>query len=225
MHDHRNRERIAAALLILAAIHQARGIVCAAAGQAILLSLAAASKAITDNHGSTLPPKPCNPKPWAHFHDKPPHRFKRLFGLTKLHFAEVVERIDHAKLGPPGTRGPKPLITTSHKLGMTLRYFRGGSPLDIVEIFNVSDAAFYRSIHSTRKALFDVLDPMPLQNILHDTAALASLAAGFAKRSYGWLNGAIGAIDGLLVPILRDVDEEVLDLETALCRAAARPDH
>ena len=90
-------------------------------------------------------------------------------------------------------------------LGIILRLLSGGDALDLAVMFDI------RSDHCT-KIMYDVLlkwiihtDIRDLNMIryLSDKSAMSKVSKGFSKRSNGVLIGAIGAIDGWLVRIVR----------------------
>ena len=91
------------------------------------------------------------------------------------------------------------------KLGIALRLLAGGDAMDLGVIFDVT------SINCTLflyKVLLDWIVKTDIGDInmvkyLGDKEAMAKVSAGFSKRSLGVLKGAIGAIDGWLVRIVR----------------------
>ena len=92
-------------------------------------------------------------------------------------------------------------------LAITLRYLAGGALIDQVIIFDVTLPTIYRLVKNTLENLFDILPPFELRQALKERetnpARLEAITAGFAARSAQMLQGCIGAIDGLLVPIKR----------------------
>jgi len=79
--------------------------------------------------------------------------------------------------------------------------------IDQVIIFDVTLPTIYRLVKNTLENLFDILPPFELRQALKERetnpARLEAITAGFAARSAQMLQGCIGAIDGLLVPIKR----------------------
>lgn len=150
-------------------------------------------------------------------------RFERLFKVTYDEFVELSARIKAKRgakwaaeaaqkpLGKSGKiskrRGRKPLAVEL-QLAMTLRYLAGGSYLDIMLWANiVTHSTFYRSVYNTLKDLDDILPNPTLATDLSNPARLDALSEGFLGRSYGWIRGCIGAVDGLLVPITAPANE------------------
>ena len=91
------------------------------------------------------------------------------------------------------------------KLAVTLRLLAGGDALDLGVIFDISSTTI-------TSILIDVLrdwiiktgvGDINMTKYLGDKDAMAKVSAGFSKRSHGVLKGAIGAIDGWLVRIVR----------------------
>merc|ERR1712224_282628 len=58
-------------------------------------------------------------------------------------------------------------------------------------------------ISRTLDALDTVLPAFTLERDLHNLDALARLAAGFKARSYDQITHAVGAVDGVLIPIIQ----------------------
>ena len=148
-----------------------------------------------------------------HMNDR---RFQRLFRMPKLAFASLVERLDahgeeHARRSANGRPVGQPrAISTPVCLAMTLRYLAGGAAMDICEMYNVWDSTFYKVLKRTTVALHDALPDWPLKEALDAPthSKLHALSEGFRARSHRNLHGAIGAIDGLLIPIRAPAGED-----------------
>ena len=91
------------------------------------------------------------------------------------------------------------------KVAITLRLLGGGDALDLAVIFDIEPC-------HCRKIMFDVLQnwvikgdigDLKMLEYLGDERAMAKVSHGFAKRSGGILVGAIGALDGWVVRIVR----------------------
>ena len=91
------------------------------------------------------------------------------------------------------------------KLALTLRLLGGGDALDLAVIFDIEPC-------HCRKIMFDVLQEwviagnigdLNMTKYLGDEMAMAKVSHGFSKRSRGIFKGAIGALDGWVVRIVR----------------------
>ena len=96
-------------------------------------------------------------------------------------------------------------ISGEVKMAITVRLLAGGDPLDLAVIFDVSPCHTKTIMYNVIK---DWLIPSKLGDInmksyLEDEEAMTRVSTGFSLRSNGVLKGAIGAIDGWLVKIVR----------------------
>ena len=91
------------------------------------------------------------------------------------------------------------------KLAVTLRLLAGGDALDLGVIFDIYP-------DNITKIMYDVLlkwiipsdiGKMNMTKYLGDDDAMKEVSLGFSKRSNGVLKGAIGALDGWLVRIVK----------------------
>ena len=143
-------------------------------------------------------------------------RFERLFKVSYGEFEVLAARIESRREGarpplPKPTRagapakrsGRKPMVSAQLALAMTLRYMAGGHYLDIMLWAHIkSTRTFYRHVRETLGHLDESLPDTTLASDLHNPERLAALAAGFETRSHTWVKGCIGAVDGLLIPIV-----------------------
>ena len=143
-------------------------------------------------------------------------RFERLFKVSYEEFQMLAARIESRReatrppppkrthTGAPAKRtGRKALVSAQLALAMTLRYLAGGHYLDIMLWAHVkSTRTFYRHVRETLGHLDESLPDVTLKSDLHSSERLAALAAGFEARSHTWVKGCIGAVDGLLLPIV-----------------------
>ena len=151
------------------------------------------------------------PLDWDEYMSRPhmtPKRFLRLFRMRKEAFDKLVWLLEkyweeQRKARPGRSKGPRSRIAPALHLAMTLRYLGGGQAIDISEMYNVWDATFYNCLKRTLEALGAILPKWPLVAALdaETEAPLRALSEGFRARSHRAMHGAIGAIDGLLVPI------------------------
>ena len=91
------------------------------------------------------------------------------------------------------------------KLTVTIRIHAGGDPLDIGLIFDISS-------NYCKTIMYEVIEewiiPSKIGDInmnayMEDEEAVSRVSKGFSQRLNGVLTGAIGAIDGWLVKIIR----------------------
>ena len=156
-------------------------------------------------------------------------RFERMFKVTYAEFGELTQRISARRAeqeardrqGADGwwsrvTRARAPARKPGRKglsvelgLAMTLRYLAGGSLWDIMLWANIlSTRSFYKHVRATLVDLDACLPEPTLEADLSDPERLKALAHGFEARSYGWIKGCIGAVDGLLLPIIAPTNVE-----------------
>ena len=153
------------------------------------------------------------PLDWDEYMGRPhmtDQRFRRLFRMPRPAFDGLVKILDQyweenkkQKQKRPGGSGRPVELSTSIQLAMTLRYLAGGAALDICEMYNVWDSHFYASLKRTIEAIYYATPDWPLLEALQSSteADLEALSEGFRRRSHRNMRGAIGAIDGLLIPI------------------------
>ena len=117
---------------------------------------------------------------------------------------------------PPIPNGP---ICTSARLGAAIRYFAGGSPYDIVFMFGISYVQVMTSVWIVVEAIntcpqFDVLYPDTLEE-------QRQIAAGFQAASTPGIRNCSGAIDGILIwmlkPTQREAQKAGVDQKKFLC--------
>ena len=91
------------------------------------------------------------------------------------------------------------------KVGITLRFFSGGSALDLGVMFNINSNYCHQIFY---EVLLQWIINTNIGNInidayLSDIDAMKKVSNGFASRSNGIFKGAIGDIDGWLVRVVR----------------------
>ena len=152
-------------------------------------------------------------------------QFRRMFRMTRECFHLLCEKMKitvgesefkseayiHAFLNKKGSIYNANCETTGGfisgevKMGITIRLLAGGDPLDLAIVFDVS------SCH-TKTIMYYVINKwiipskigdIDMKSYLEDEEAMARVSKGFSLRSNGVLKGAIGAIDGWLVKIIR----------------------
>ena len=83
---------------------------------------------------------------------------------------------------------------------MALRYFTGADPYDIMLIHDVGLATVYQSVWG----VIDAINRTPrLAYHFPDHAEQREIARGFRRRSGAGFDKIIGAIDGLIICILK----------------------
>jgi hypothetical protein len=99
------------------------------------------------------------------------------------------------------------LIKTEIRLSITLRYFAGASPYDLVVTHGVSMASVFYSIWG----VVDCINKCPDLDIkFPDYNQQEGIARGFKKRSGASFDCVVGAIDGILIWILKPLFNECL---------------
>jgi hypothetical protein len=96
---------------------------------------------------------------------------------------------------------PNGTISTSVRLAIALRYFAGGSIYDLAPLFGVGRTEAFQSVWMVVESIhltnhFDLVFPRD-----HDSQRV--LAGQFASRSQVGFNCCVGAVDGILIWILR----------------------
>ena len=99
----------------------------------------------------------------------------------------------------------KGYISGETKVAVTLRLLAGGDSYDLGVIFDISfkhyeKILYYVLLHWIINTGIGKID---MENYLNDLAEMKTVSHGFSKRSNGILIGAIGAIDGCLVHVIR----------------------
>ena len=91
------------------------------------------------------------------------------------------------------------------KLAITLRILGGGNALDIAVIFDVYPRHIRTIVYNVLRDWIKGpnIGGINMSKYLDDVEAIDSVSKGFSVRSNGVLKGAIGAIDGWLVRIIR----------------------
>lgn len=117
---------------------------------------------------------------------------------------------------PPIPNGP---ISPSARLGASIRYFAGGCPYDIVYMFGISYSEVMTSVWIVVEAIntcpqFDIFYPETLEE-------QRQIAAGFQAASTPGIRNCAGAIDGVLIwmlkPSQREAQEAGVDQKKFLC--------
>ena len=164
--------------------------------------------------------------PWATINERISDRhFRRMFCMTRECFAllcsTIISKVGEKEFKSEAyidafLKGTDPMyeantkttggyISGEVKLAITLRRLAGGDALDLGVIFDVQT-------DHCNKIMYEVLlkwimktdiGDLNMSKYLGDKQAMAKVSAGFSKRSNGLLIGAIGAIDGWLVRIVR----------------------
>ena len=107
---------------------------------------------------------------------------------------------------PPVRNGP---VSTSVKLACALHYFDDGSPYDIMAKYGLSRASLYESIWAVVKAV-NTFDEFSIEYPASEIAQL-KIADKFEKVSKVKFNNCAGAIEYILIWILKSSEEDVND--------------
>ena len=143
---------------------------------------------------------------WAqHIARLAPGEFTRLYRLPLEVFNEVLEviRPDLARNIEMGSIGsPEGAVSPELQLSMALRFFAGASYLDVALYHGGHRATFFSALWRVINAI-NGRDEFKLRFPGHDVAALEEISNGFQRRFDNPLSGCVGAVDGLVVKILR----------------------
>ena len=136
------------------------------------------------------------------------YNFRRAYRMKKLTFYKL-----HSLLQPlllrqffpkrGGNRHPRKnsyLINTEIRLSIALRYFAGGSPLDIMMVHGVS----FTSVFSSVWGVVDVVNSctkLSFEFPSHEDQTI--IANDFSQRSGANFGNVVGEIDGILIWILK----------------------
>ena len=128
--------------------------------------------------------------------------FWQLHGIVQAEIAVEVENttVDAAhrkRQESPRKTAPNGLISTSVRLAAALRYFAGGSPLDIALVFGIC----YKDVMKSVWAVVNAINKTPEFAILYPECPdeQSKIAEGFKRRSTAGFDTCAGAIDGMLV--------------------------
>ena len=114
---------------------------------------------------------------------------------------------------------PNGSISPSIRLGAAIRYFAGGSPYDIVCVFGISYSEVMNSVWIAVEAInncpqFKIAYPDSLED-------QRKIAAGFEAASVPGIRNCAGAIDGILIwmlkPSLKEAKKSGVDQKKFLC--------
>jgi hypothetical protein len=96
---------------------------------------------------------------------------------------------------------PNGSISSSIRLGAALRYFAGGSPYDIVCVFGIS----YSEVMSSVWIAVEAINNCPQFKIAYPDSLeeQRKIAAGFEAASVPGIRDCAGAIDGILIWMLK----------------------
>ena len=128
-------------------------------------------------------------------------KFARMFGLNRATFNRLVSQLDPVlkRDEQKAKNSSGAAIPTRIKLACTLRWLRGGIFHDITFGFKLGDSTFYSErgvLWPTMMALDDLLE---MGFPLDDEVAKQKLADEFGRFSNGIMQGAVSAVDGLVI--------------------------
>ena len=104
---------------------------------------------------------------------------------------------------PPIPNGP---ISTKVCLAAALRYFAGGSAHDIMSAYGLSHTAVFDSVWSVVEAVNQL--PEFYIEYPNSHTEQKNIAAGFKKASSVGFSNCAGAVDGVLIWILKPSEED-----------------
>ena len=104
---------------------------------------------------------------------------------------------------PPIPNGP---ISTKVRLAVALRYFAGGSPYDIMSVYGISHTAIMDSVWSVVEAV-NLLPEFHIEYPKSHTEQM-NIARGFEQASAVGFSNCAGAVDGVLIWILKPTEKD-----------------
>ena len=133
--------------------------------------------------------------------------FRRVYRMTRASFDHLhsilepeLEKIFFPGNGGKRKKKSKYHIDTKTRLSIALRYFAGADPKDIMLIHDVGYASVYYSVWGVIDAINNT-ERLAYRFPNHDEQR--DIARGFLARSGAGFDKVIGAIDGLLICILK----------------------
>jgi hypothetical protein len=152
--------------------------------------------------------------------------FWRLYSILLPHiFTAIGNNSNYVRKGgreggnyslPPIRNGP---ISPSIRLGAALRYFAGGSGYDIMMVFSVA----YSEVLTSVWIVVDAINKCPQFEIEYPSTLEEQrmIAAGFEAASAPGIRNCAGAIDGILIwmlkPSLKEAQKAGVDQKKFLC--------
>ena len=137
--------------------------------------------------------------------------FWKLHELLRCQIAlELEQKVDSAhrkRRESPCKTAPNGLISTSVRLAAALRYFAGGSSLDLALVFGISHKDVMKSVWSVVDAINKTADLAIVYPECHNIQT--EIANGFKSKSTAGFGNCAGAIDGMLVWIQRPSSTDV----------------
>jgi DDE superfamily endonuclease len=142
-----------------------------------------------------------------------PVYFKRSFRMSYQSFCELSDllaptilRVLKYKEGQGYRTGPNGRISPSARLACALRYFAGGDPYDIMLVFGIGHTDVGRSVW----AVVEAINQCARLDIVFPTghAQQHAIARGFKAKSFAQFGCCAGAVDGILIWIIRPSEAE-----------------
>ena len=166
---------------------------------------------------------------WQSFKDKvTPSHFRRMFRMTEDAFdtlcREICEKIGAEVFLPEDPHAKAldrtvPPIVGEVKVAITLRMLAGGSYLDLIPLFDVSQGYLYKTFHKVVSWVIRTYEfPLPRWLREGNWQALENRANHFAEKSNGVFFGPFGANDGLAIRIASPDVKDVPDPGNYYCR-------
>ena len=137
----------------------------------------------------------------------------RAFRMSRESFYllhDILEPLLNAKFFPKngGTRDPSKnpyLIKTNIRLAIAIRYFAGGSPYDIMLTYGVSFSAVFSSVYGVIDCI-NKCEELAFQ--FPSKEEQLEISHGYKQKSGALFDRVIGAIDGILIWILKPTKDE-----------------
>jgi hypothetical protein len=130
----------------------------------------------------------------------PQEKFRQLINILKPYFPSK------SSIEPNGN------IPIELEISAAVRYFSGGSALDIMQTHGISHSQVFASLGKVVKAI----NKCPLMKIVFpsDHAEQRRIAAGFQAKNQVGFNNCVGCIDGLHIWIEKPTEKEAHSYKT-----------
>lgn len=137
------------------------------------------------------------------YRDLGPIYFKRAFRMTYSNFTTLLTIVKPYLTSvtrhptEPCPHAPNGFISESIRLACAIRYFAGGDPYDLQQVFGIS----HTSVHLSVAYSIEAINMVPEFRIAYPEKhrEQANIAEGFRKKSVAQLNNCAGCLDGFLL--------------------------
>ena len=145
-----------------------------------------------------------------------PKKFRRRHGMCRELFDETLERVRPKLAMSQNHCFSEQEVPPEVSLSIALRFMAGGSHLDIADLHGVDERSVYRHFHRVVDAINETYD---ISVDVTDDDVVNELEAGFRANSMNQaVEGAIGAVDGLLIRMRCPTAKESSNARRFFCR-------